>query len=278
MKKTILVILLVLASSLSCLSQNQLDKKLDSLYKKSQLPGFSVALVNINSIIYLQSFGFENIANKKKLTSTKRFNIASISKTFIALGLMKLVEEQKIKLSTPINNILPFKVINPNFPKTDITIEHLANHTSGINDYEIESNSWYLNEATSLNKKIKKSIGKDHFKMFLQWKKNNKISLGSFLKETLTTNGKFYSKKRFTKNKPGTKYRYSNIGASLAAYIIELKSATPYEEYIKNLLNKELNIKDEIWKQNFKNLPTSYFQEKIETPAYINLFYILLEA
>ena len=61
-------------------------------------------------------------------------NSASIRKTFTGVAMMQAVQEGKLSLDQDINTYLPFKVVNPSFPDTAITLRQLATHTSGITD------------------------------------------------------------------------------------------------------------------------------------------------
>lgn len=271
--KALIVFISLLLGSLNaskCQTHSQLNSELLDLYNASELPGFAVAIVNADGIRYINSFGYENPSSKKEFTVDQRFNIASISKTFIGVSLMKLIDNKEIEITTPINDILPFNVKNTAYPDIDITVEHLAHHTSGLNDDDIESKSWYLQKEQMLTKKL---MSKGSYKDFNSWKENNASELGFFLEDIFNKNGKNYSKRRFGKMKPGEAYNYSNIGAALAAYIVELKSGVKYEDYVKKLLFEEFNIKDEIWKQNVSLLPTTYFQNKTKIPQYKPILY-----
>lgn len=248
-----------------------ISQELFRLYEDSNLSGFAVSIVSADGILHQESFGFEDIEAEKVFSVEQKFSIASISKTFIGIGLMKLIEQGDLKLSTPINSILPFKVINPKFKDIEIKVEDLARHTSSIVYGELESKTWYLERPLDLTKK---DVGKNAFKDFTAWDKNDNISLGEFLKECLTESGKFYSKKRFSKSKPGTHYAYSNIGAALAAYIIELKTGIAYDLYIEELTNKEFDFRSGVWRNTLEeSMPTSYFQNKIKTPVHKSNLY-----
>ena len=235
-------------------------------YENSNLTGFAVSIVTGDSILYKAAFGLENIQTKNKFSLDQRFYVASISKTFIGIALMKLVEEGSLKLSTPINSILPFKVANPYYKKQGITIEHLARHSSSIINGNLGLKSWYLDNDFILGKK---EIGKPAYHDFISWTNNTKFELGDFLKESLSVEGSLYSKKNFSKEKPGAHYQYSNIGAALAAYIVELKTGVKFDNYIEEFVTDELHFKSGFWRHQPKNeLPSSYFQTKIQTPIH----------
>jgi len=251
--------------------QNNLQKELTALYSKSELSGFAVAIVNSEKVLFKNSFGFENLASQTDFSTNKRYSVASISKTFLGLSLMKLVESGQLELSTPINSILPFEVVNPNHPSVEITVEHLARHSSSLLYGELERKSWYVEDDINLNKK---EIGKTAFRDFSAWSKNSKSELGSFLKACLTPSGSHYSKSNFSKNKPGETYEYSNLGAALAGYIVELKTGMPYREYVEQMVERDIGLKPGNWRSTMTQaMPTSYFQKKVETPLHFPLIY-----
>ncbi len=71
----------------------------------------------------------------------QRFNLASVSKPLTALGILLLVQENKIKLDDDINKWFA------NLPYDNITVRHLLQHTSGLPDYiELFADHW--NEST----------------------------------------------------------------------------------------------------------------------------------
>lgn len=266
---TSFLLLFGLTISIGQETNKTLDSEIEKLYKSSELPGFSVAIVNSDAVVFQKSYGYENLNQHLKFSTKQRFNIASISKTFIGIGIMSLIEEGKFTLDTPINDLLPFKVQNPH-NASEITIRHLASHRSAILDNGIEKKSWYLDSPLKLSKK---ELGKDTYNTFSSWAANTKTSLGDFLKAALTKDGEYYTEKRFAKTVPGDTYVYSNIGAALAAYIIELKIGLSYDLYIEKLVTKEFGFPAGVWKHTSEQLPTSYFQNKIEIPAYRPILY-----
>ncbi|WP_350290375.1 serine hydrolase domain-containing protein [uncultured Croceitalea sp.] len=272
MQKGLITLFLIVFGLTISIGQNTtktLDSEIKNLYKSLEIPGFSVAIVNSDSVVFQKSYGYENLDQHLRFSAKKRFNIASISKTFIGIGIMSLIEQGKFTLDTPINDLLPFKVYNPN-NSTKITIRHLATHTSSILDNDIGQKSWYLDGALKLSKK---EVDRDTYKTFCSWADNTRTSLGDFLKSSLTKEGNHYSKKRFAKTAPGDTYVYSNIGAALAAYIIELKTGMSYDVFIEKLVAKEFGFPPNVWKHTSEQLPTSYFQNKIEIPTYRPILY-----
>lgn len=219
--------------------KDSLTSDLNEIKDKKNIVGFSTSIVNENGILYSKGFGYSNIENKKGYTENTIQNIASISKTLIGLSLFKAKEMGKLKLDDPINTYLPFKVINPTHPNIPITIRHLSTHTSTIMDTD---NFW---ENTYILKK------KDHPKsvsVFGYMKPPNfKTSITEFLNNLLNDKGRLYIPENFSKEKPGEKFSYSNLGATLCALVIESATKTPYDEFTQENILNPLEMKNTGW-------------------------------
>jgi len=189
----------------------------------ANIAGMAVAIVSGDSIIFTQGYGYSNIQTKEPFTPNTVINIASISKTFVGVGLMHLVENGLISLDENVNTFLPFQVLNPHLPESIITPRHLMSHSSGIKDnQEVYLPSYHY--------------GGD-----------SPIPLGEFLADYLSPNGTHYSKNNFTRSKPGGKFVYSNIGAGLAGYIVERVSGKPLNVFTRDVIFKPLGMNNTCW-------------------------------
>ncbi len=252
---------------------DSLDQQLADIHKNGQLPGFAVAIVKADKILFEQTFGYADIASQTPYTNTTQQNIASLSKTFIGIALMKAIEQQKLTLDMPLNDLLPFSIQNPYHPNVPITIRHLATHTSSINDGGFEYRSVFLNEPFDLHKK---DIGKENYHFFKEWEKNERSPLADFLPAALSSTGNLYNKKIFLKVAPGSQYQYSNLGASLLAYAIGLVVNQPFEKYVSEQILAPLSMHQTQW--NFEVIneaaqATTYFQNQLKVPAYQSNLY-----
>jgi len=128
--------LIICNTFLAQYSNDSLNTMFAEIYSESNFPGFAVAIVKNEKILYQNGLGYADLENKIPFSVNTIQNIASISKTFIGVAIMKAIEQDYLTLDAPINEILPFKTVNPYFPDAQITIRHLATHTSGIKDLD----------------------------------------------------------------------------------------------------------------------------------------------
>ena len=101
---------------------------------ESKIAGMGIAIITNDSILVTKGYGYADIQNKVPFTHNTIINIASISKTFISIAIMHAVENNLLDLDNNVNDILPFKLMNPYSPDRFITLRHLMSHTSGIQD------------------------------------------------------------------------------------------------------------------------------------------------
>jgi len=224
----------------------KLTQALEQSFHNSTIPGVAVAIVNKDKILYQHAMGFADIANKTPYTQHTIHNIGSTSKTFIGVALMQLVEAGKLDLDVDINQYLPFQVQHPYHPNTSITLRQLATHTASIRDrtFNYDLQAYVSNDNTRGNRKGLPLIYKIQFKRML---KSEQVSLGEFLTRTLSKEGQWYRKKNFFKHAPGTVEEYTNIGAALAGYIIEVVTGEKYGDYVKNNILQPLNMDASGW-------------------------------
>ncbi len=136
MKKQLLMMLLFCLGT-TVVSVAQADKAeagLSQIMKDDKVVGFSVAVVKNNKIIYTKSMGMQDIEKNLPLTDKAIFRIASISKSFSATSIMQLIEAGKLSLDDDFSNLIGFKVRNPKFPNSVITLRMIMSHTSSVND------------------------------------------------------------------------------------------------------------------------------------------------
>ena len=134
---TALFIAVLLITSHQTIAQTEkAEAAIQSIMQSNPVVGLSVAVVKNNKVIYNHSFGFKDVEKQLPLTNQSIFRIASISKSFTTTAIMQLVAEKKIRLDQDISELVGFKVRNPTYPSTVITLKMALSHRSSINDSE----------------------------------------------------------------------------------------------------------------------------------------------
>ena len=180
-----------------------LDAWLPWKIQYDHIPGLAVGIVYKNNLIYKKGFGYANIKLKTRMTPETCFRIASISKTFTAVAIMQLVEQNKINLDDKVEKYLPwFKVKNGKLTSSNITIRQLLSHTAGV--FRDGVTPHWENDIFPDIKLLKQSV-----------------SSKSLVYENLT------------------KFKYSNFGYALLGEVIKEVSGLEYNAYVtKNIINE----------------------------------------
>ena len=176
-------------------STKSFDTIFDSVFKANE-PGGAVLIAKDGQIIYEKGFGIEDIDTKKTIDSKTLFNVGSISKTFVAFGILQLAKENKLSLDDDIYKYFPdFK--DSSIAKK-VKIHHLLTHTSGLPDIRKtqEDSVFYLTAKDEEN-----------------WAPIKKADSLEF--------------------QPGEKFNYSNPAFNALALIIEKVSKMKWQQYIK---------------------------------------------
>ncbi|MES2276400.1 MAG: serine hydrolase domain-containing protein [Bacteroidota bacterium] len=129
---SIFFIALVPAYSFSQAAKAESD--IEVIMKQYEAVGLSVAVVKKGAIIYTHSFGLKDVESNTPLTDKDIFRIASISKSFSATSIMQLMAAGKLSIDEDFSKLVGFKVRNPKYPETVITIKMVMSHTSSVND------------------------------------------------------------------------------------------------------------------------------------------------
>jgi D-alanyl-D-alanine carboxypeptidase len=179
------------------------DSKVAAFISTYNIPGASLAITKNGKLVYIKGYGKANTATGELVTPAHRFRLASVSKTFTGVAIMKLVQEGKFTLDSKVfgtGGILgtDYGTAPYNTNVLNITVKNLLQHTSGswgavTGGDVIDQNPTYT------------------YKQLFDW--------------ILTI--------RPNPNAPGTVYDYSNVNFSLLGRIIEKVSGKSYINYIK---------------------------------------------
>ncbi|MDQ8005805.1 MAG: serine hydrolase domain-containing protein [Pedobacter sp.] len=151
MKKLIGTLICCLIVLTGFAQHEKTETEITEMMKRIDVAGLAVAVVKDNQIIYNHSFGKKSIENNTSLSNTDIFRIASISKSFAATSIMQLAEAKKLSLDDDFGDLVGFKIRNPKFPETVITLRMVLSHTSSINDSQGYFNLDVINPTKNEN-------------------------------------------------------------------------------------------------------------------------------
>ena len=180
-----------------------IEKNIPLYMEKARMPGFSIAVVDHGQTIYAEGFGLRDTEKVLPATPDTLYGIGSITKSFVAIAIMQLVEEGKISLDDPVAEHIPFEL---GMPEDPITIRHLLTHSLGIPSL-----------ATS-TVAISRGLGLD-----------TGVPLGSASDFYRFVNGA----QEEVVAPPGERFFYHNAAWRMLGAIIQEESGVPFHRYLK---------------------------------------------
>ncbi len=224
------------------INPDSLTLKLQKYADKDLLPGFVCSVFTQDSVLYQKGFGYADLAEKKVYTPQTVQIIASISKTFTGFALMKAVEAGKLDLDADINDYLPFEIRNPHYPKSIITLRHLATHTSGLDEQDMYRKGYAFVESLNWD-----DFPEVWHPLLADYDNNSFMELEDFLFKIAKRGGEWYDEKMYLKKKPGKEYSYSNLGAALAGYITARVMKEDFRALTTAQLLRPLKMENSTW-------------------------------
>jgi CubicO group peptidase (beta-lactamase class C family) len=111
----------------------RLTHDIPQLLQKADVPGMSIALIRQGELVWTGAFGSANVDTKKAVTVNTVFEAASLSKPVFAYAVLKLVDEGKLDLDTPLNKYLGNNYDVAGDDRINlITARHVLSHTAGF--------------------------------------------------------------------------------------------------------------------------------------------------
>ncbi len=174
------------------------------------IPAMSIALMDGDRVVWAQGFGLANPQadpqTQQRATADTVYRVASISKLFTDVALMRCVERGELDLDAPITQYLPDFQPQSSFD-TPITLRHLTSHTSGLLR-EPPLGNYFETSAPSLADTVQS------------------LSSTQLLFE------------------PGTRTKYSNAGLAVVGRVLEVQQGCAYPEIMSKEVMQPLGIDD----------------------------------
>jgi CubicO group peptidase (beta-lactamase class C family) len=173
---------------------NALETELNQLCER--LNG-SVLLAFGNQVFYKKEVGYKRLAKKipeNIIDSETLFDLASISKQFTAVAILKLNEEKRLNLNDKVTKFLP------KFPYNNVTVKHLLTHTSGLPEYMDFPEKDFNQKEPLSNEQLEGYLERVKPKILFQ---------------------------------PDVRFKYINTNYALLALIVEKITKISFEQYVR---------------------------------------------
>lgn len=133
---------------------DEVDDYINKQMKDRNIPGLALGVIKDGKLVKSQGYGQANLKQKTPVKTDTPFQLASVTKQFVAAGVMMLVEDGKLAVDDPINKYL--KDV-PGAWK-GVTLRHLLTHTSGIQEYlsSEDAKKWTPQADPTLAKLVRK--------------------------------------------------------------------------------------------------------------------------
>jgi CubicO group peptidase (beta-lactamase class C family) len=180
----------------------ELESSISRILNSTNTPGAGVAVISGDEIRWIKGIGLANVSQNRETTADSFFRIGSISKMFVGLAVLQLVEKGQLRLEDKLSDLAPEVEFRNPWEDTDpIRLVHLLEHTTGFDDIHLREYAHQEPHPLSLEEALA-----------------------------------FGPSSRVSRWKPGTHFSYCNSGPAVAAYLVEKKTGSPFDKYVQDNL------------------------------------------
>jgi CubicO group peptidase (beta-lactamase class C family) len=184
-----------------------IDRLFAEFAQKSNVPGAAWGIVIDGALAHAGAVGRRDVATREPVDADTVFRIASMTKSFTAMAILKLRDEGQLSLDDPAEKFVP-ELKGLRYPTSDsprITVRHLLTHSEGFP----EDNPWGDQQLAE-----------------------SEASLSRMLREGIPFS-----------NAPGVAFEYSNYGFAILGRVVSKVSGKPYDDYITQAILQPLGMK-----------------------------------
>jgi CubicO group peptidase (beta-lactamase class C family) len=193
-----------------------IDNQISQFISKWEYPGATLAISKNGKLVYSKAYGLADVEANQSMTTDHRMRIASISKTFTGVAILRLVQDGKLGLDDKVfgdggilGNDFGTKAYSERVK--NVTIRHLLHMTTG--GWVLANDRDAIDSSPNLNNK-----------QFFDWMLDNAL----------------------LKHDPGTLYWYVNTNYFVAARVIEKVSGKSFFQFMKDDFLDPLGINSAI--------------------------------
>ena len=177
----------------------ELQAAVAAVLDERDVPAVGIALVGPGGPYWVDALGKADLAQDIDADADTLFRIGSVSKMFVALSVLQLVEQGRLSLDDRVADLAPEIAFENRWEATDpVRVVHLLEHTTGWDDLHLPE---YAHSDPA----------------------------PATLREGLD----FHPHSRVSRWKPGTRMAYCNAGPPVAAYIVQKITGMDFEDYVQ---------------------------------------------
>ena len=214
----------------------ELRRRIEAILEHDHLPGVAIALIHRDGPIWSGGIGVRDRDTRAPMESNTVFRVGSLSKSIIALAVMRLVDQGKLDVDRPLRELLPGAFDNPWEQVAPVTLAQCLEHTAGFDDIR-------FNEIFTDDERLA-------------------------VRDTLRLN----PRSRIVRWRPGTRHAYSNVGYTLAARAIEVVTGEAFDDYVRREILVPLGIADADFARTSTlatRLATGYLDDRTPAPFHV---------
>ncbi len=176
--------------------------------ESTNTPSGGVALISRDEVLWQGGFGNADFAESVDTSADTVFRLGSISKTFVSVAVLQVVEDGLLSLDSPVRDLVPeIEFDNPWSESDPVRVVHLLEHTSGFDEVH-----------------------------FVEIASDDPTPL------TLRQGLDLHPDSRIARWRPGTRFSYTNSGPALAAYVVEKITGQRFEDYVQDRIFDPLKM------------------------------------
>lgn len=185
----------------------KIDATLTRLVQENHVAGMAFGIVIDDELVFASGYGLRKLGENDRITERSVFHWASVSKPFVAIAILQLVEKKELSLDDRLAAVLPyFRMADERY--RNITIRQLLTHTSGMPD--VEDYEWDRPQFDDGALK--------------RWAMQQSDAVLLF--------------------SPGSSREYSNLGYELLGLVVQEVSGVAFEQYMKEAIFEPLGMND----------------------------------
>lgn len=185
----------------------EIERLFTAWVERQHMPGAVMGIVVDGELVWIKTAGVRELKSRAPVTADTVFRIASMSKSFTAMAILKLRDEGKLSLDDAVSLYVP-ALANLPYPTKDspaLTIRHLLTHSEGFP----EDNPWGDRQLAQSD-----------------------ATMRAWMRAGIPFS-----------NAPGVAFEYSNYGFAILGQVVARASGRPYDEYVRDRILLPLGMR-----------------------------------